>query len=93
MATLRNTDSAFSLGEGPPPESVMCVRFGMVTMETEVEELLSLVINCGKDIDEAVRLLLPSPCPPPPPCPSPPSCPPPPPCPLPPPYPPPSSPR
>ena len=29
-------------------------RFGMVTMETEVEELLSLVINCGKDIDEAV---------------------------------------
>ena len=28
----------------------------MVTMETEVEELLSLVINCGKDIDEAVWL-------------------------------------
>jgi hypothetical protein len=57
VATLRNTDSAFSLGEGPPPESVMCVRFGMVTMETEVEELLSLVINCGKDIDEAVTQL------------------------------------
>ena len=29
----------------------------MVTMETEVEELLSLVINCGKDIDEAVTQL------------------------------------
>ena len=57
VATLRNTDSAFSLGEGPPPLSVMCVRFGMVTMETEVEELLSLVINCGKDIDEAVTQL------------------------------------
>jgi hypothetical protein len=26
VATLRNTDSAFSLGEGPPPESHMCVR-------------------------------------------------------------------
>lgn len=26
VATLRNTDSAFSLGEGPPPEHVMCVR-------------------------------------------------------------------
>ena len=29
----------------------------MVTMETEVEELLTLVINCGKDIDEAVNQL------------------------------------
>lgn len=26
-------------------------------METEVEELLTLVINCGKDIDEAVNQL------------------------------------
>ena len=35
----------------------MCVRFGMVTMDTDVEELLTLVINCGKDIDEAVSQL------------------------------------
>ena len=35
----------------------MCVRFGMVTMDTDVEELLNLVINCGKDIDEAVSQL------------------------------------
>ena len=55
VATLRSTDSAFSLGEGP--EHSMCVRFGMVTMDTDVEELLSLVINCGKDIDEAVSHL------------------------------------
>ena len=26
VATLRNTDSAFSLGEGPPPNYYMCVR-------------------------------------------------------------------
>jgi len=26
VAMLRNTDSAFSLGEGPPPDSHMCVR-------------------------------------------------------------------
>ena len=35
VATLRNTDSAFSLGEGPPPDHVMCVRYDcrvMVTM-------------------------------------------------------------
>lgn len=57
VATLRNSDSAFSLGEGPPPDRVMCVRFGMVTMETEVEELLNLVINTGRDIDEAVSQL------------------------------------
>ena len=57
VATLRATDSAFSLGEGPPPGSSMCVRFGMVTMDTDVEELLNLVINCGKDIDEAVNQL------------------------------------
>jgi len=29
-------------------------RFGMVTMETDVEELLALVLNTGRDIDEAV---------------------------------------
>jgi len=57
VATLRNTDAAFSLGEGPPPDSFMCVRFGMVTMDTDVEELLSLVISTGKDIDEAVAQL------------------------------------
>ena len=57
VATLRATDSAFSLGEGPPPGHSMCVRFGMVTMDTDVEELLNLVINCGKDIDEAVSQL------------------------------------
>ena len=57
VATLRATDSAFSLGEGPPPGSSMCVRFGMVTMDTDVEELLNLVINCGRDIDEAVSQL------------------------------------
>ena len=27
VATLRNTDSAFSLGEGPPPDHEMCVRY------------------------------------------------------------------
>ena len=26
VATLRNSDSAFSLGEGPAPDSYMCVR-------------------------------------------------------------------
>ena len=33
------------------------LRFGMVTMDTEVEELLTLVINTGREIDEAVAQL------------------------------------
>ena len=32
-------------------------RFGMVTMETEVEELLSLVMSTGREIDESVAQL------------------------------------
>ncbi len=36
---------------------LFCHRFGMVTMETDVEELLTLVINTGRDIDEAVAQL------------------------------------
>ena len=32
----------------------LCIRFGMVSMETDVEELLALVINTGKQLDEQV---------------------------------------
>ena len=32
----------------------MCIRFGMVSMETDVEELLALVVNTGKHLDEQV---------------------------------------
>ena len=35
----------------------VCARFGMVTMDTDVEELLGLVSNCGRDIDDAVSQL------------------------------------
>merc|ERR1719481_631818 len=54
VATLRNTDAAFSLGEGPPPSCHMCVRFGMVTRDTDVGELLGLVLATGREIDQAV---------------------------------------
>ena len=32
----------------------LCIRFGMVSMETDVEELLALVVNTGSQIDEQV---------------------------------------
>ena len=34
----------------------LCIRFGMVSMETDVEELLALVINTGKQLDEQVHI-------------------------------------
>ena len=34
----------------------LCIRFGMVSMETDVEELLALVINTGKQLDEQVNI-------------------------------------
>ncbi|KAL9692515.1 hypothetical protein quinque_016485 [Culex quinquefasciatus] len=42
---LKAHDGAFSLGEGT--DGLICVRFGMVTSETDVEELLDLILKKG----------------------------------------------
>ncbi|XP_017155868.1 pyridoxal-dependent decarboxylase domain-containing protein 1 isoform X1 [Drosophila miranda] len=55
VETLKSTDNAFSLGEGT--DGLICVRFGMVTHETEVEELLDLVVTVGKSVQENSRVL------------------------------------
>ncbi|PNF17324.1 hypothetical protein B7P43_G04987 [Cryptotermes secundus] len=52
---LRNTDAAFSLGEGT--DGLVCVRFGMVTADTDVEELLGLVVTVGQEVEESSRFL------------------------------------
>lgn len=52
---LRATDNAFSLGEGT--DGLICVRFGMVTEDTDVEELLDLVISVGRSVQENSRVL------------------------------------
>lgn len=52
---LRSTDSAFSLGEGQ--DGLMCVRFGMLTPQSDVEELLSLVIRVGQSVEENSRVM------------------------------------
>ncbi|XP_031628115.1 pyridoxal-dependent decarboxylase domain-containing protein 1 [Contarinia nasturtii] len=52
---LRATDNAFSLGEGA--DGLTCVRFGMVTEDTDVEELLDLVISIGRSVQENSRVL------------------------------------
>ncbi|KAL1130695.1 hypothetical protein AAG570_011936 [Ranatra chinensis] len=52
---LRATDAAFSLGEGG--DGLACVRFGMVTSDTDVSELLQLVVSAGQDIEESGKAL------------------------------------
>uniref|UniRef100_A0A1A9W408 Pyridoxal-dependent decarboxylase domain-containing protein 1 n=1 Tax=Glossina brevipalpis TaxID=37001 RepID=A0A1A9W408_9MUSC len=55
VEALKATDNAFSLGEGY--DGLICVRFGMVTHETDVEELLDLVVSIGKNVQENSRVL------------------------------------
>ncbi|CAG7835140.1 unnamed protein product [Allacma fusca] len=52
---LKAIDSAFSLGESSNGE--WCVQFGMVTMETDVKELVRLVISSGQEIEESSEFL------------------------------------
>lgn len=52
---LRNTDAAFSLGEGA--DGLACVRFGMVTAETDIAELLNLVEETGQQEEESWKFI------------------------------------
>lgn len=55
VEALRATDNAFSLGEGA--DGLYCVRFGMVTDDTDVEELLELVVSIGRKVQENSKVL------------------------------------
>uniref|UniRef100_A0A8D9F0G3 Pyridoxal-dependent decarboxylase domain-containing protein 1 n=4 Tax=Cacopsylla melanoneura TaxID=428564 RepID=A0A8D9F0G3_9HEMI len=52
---LRTSDAAFSLGEGT--DGLACVRFGMVTVETDITELLSLVEETGQQEEESWKFI------------------------------------
>ncbi|CAN8002704.1 unnamed protein product [Ixodes hexagonus] len=52
---LKSTDSAFSLGEGD--DGMCCVRFGMVTDDLDVEELVGLVLAAGMELEESSKAL------------------------------------
>lgn len=52
---LRSTDNAFSLGEDV--DGLACVRFGLVTDDTDIEELLNLVIETGKAVEENSKII------------------------------------
>lgn len=55
VEALRSTDNAFSMGEGA--DGLLCVRFGMVTEETDVDELLELVVAVGGRVQENSKVL------------------------------------
>ncbi|XP_021203994.1 pyridoxal-dependent decarboxylase domain-containing protein 1 isoform X1 [Bombyx mori] len=55
VETLRVTDGAFSCGDGD--DQMACVRFGMVTADTDVDELLDLVVAAGREVEESSKAL------------------------------------
>ena len=65
---LRVNDSAFSMGKAPivdiqsekvkdEDSSLICIRFGLVTAETDVEQLCLSVYQMGKNIEEEIYKL------------------------------------
>ncbi|XP_076249008.1 pyridoxal-dependent decarboxylase domain-containing protein 1 isoform X1 [Calliopsis andreniformis] len=55
VEALRSMDAAFSLGEGA--DGLACVRFGMVTQDTDVADLLSFVLQVGQEVEASSKLL------------------------------------
>jgi hypothetical protein len=52
---LKSSDTAFSLGCSC--EGLACVRFGLITEETDLEELIGLVYATGKEVEESSKFL------------------------------------
>lgn len=55
VTQLRATDSAFSRGDGE--DSFVCVRFGMVREDTDVEDLVTLVLGTGQHLEDTSKYL------------------------------------
>uniref|UniRef100_A0A915J0Q4 Pyridoxal-dependent decarboxylase domain-containing protein 1 n=1 Tax=Romanomermis culicivorax TaxID=13658 RepID=A0A915J0Q4_ROMCU len=55
LRVLKTKDSAFSLGESE--EGLKCIRFGMLADEKDLTELLNLVSQKGKEIEESSQYL------------------------------------
>ena len=51
---LKANDTAFSMGQ--PEGGCVCIKFGLITDETDVEELVELVQNTGKEVEESSKV-------------------------------------
>jgi hypothetical protein len=52
---LKTQDTAFSAGYSE--DGIICVRFGLITAETDVEMLISLVHGAGTEVEESSKFL------------------------------------
>ncbi|CAG5122534.1 unnamed protein product, partial [Candidula unifasciata] len=52
---LKAQDTAFSAGQ--TDDGIVCVRFGLITSDTDVEELVSLVHSMGTEVEESSKFL------------------------------------
>lgn len=41
---------------GQTESGLYCVRFGLVTMDTDLEELIAIVYTTGKDVEESSKV-------------------------------------
>lgn len=55
VAKLKASDSAFSVGE--TEDGMICVRFGMVDDNLDLEELIGLVTTAGEELEESSKFL------------------------------------
>lgn len=53
---LKNLISLWDIGQSEA--GVYCVRFGLVTMETDLEELIAIVYTAGKDVEESSKVFI-----------------------------------
>lgn len=51
---LKANDAAFSLGF--TSDNMACTRFGLISNDSDMEELLGLVYATGKEIEESSRV-------------------------------------
>lgn len=54
LQQLKSSDNAFSLGQ--TEEGGFCVRFGLITKYTDLEELIGLVYTTGKEVEESAKV-------------------------------------
>lgn len=45
-----------SILKGEGDDNLYCVRFGMVTEDTDMEELIDLIVSTGQEIEEATKV-------------------------------------
>ena len=43
---------------GTSSENLACVRFGLITDETDLEELIALVYTTGKEVEESSKVYI-----------------------------------